>query len=336
MSETTGASGGRVAVVTGALGFVGGAVAAALTRQGTRVRAVDLRLRDHGANDRNLAAARATGLLDFSEGDVRDGALVASLCEGASLVVHAAAHVSHTAGVEDPLIDLEHNVRGTLVLLDAVRRHAAPDARVLYASTRGVYGAPTELPVRESHPCAPRGMHEWSKLAAEEALRTFGRLHGVRGAVLRLTNLYGPGAQIRSPSFGVVNWWLGRALQGEPVPVFGEGLVRRDLVYIDDAVDAVLRAAEAPLERGEVRACNVGGERSHSLREIADAVVRAAGSGRVELRPYTDARKAMEVGDFASDLATARAWLGWAPATPLEEGLERAARFYREHLREYL
>jgi UDP-glucose 4-epimerase len=318
-------------LVTGALGCLGSATVRRLLEGGVAVRGLDNALAGHGANPRNLADVRAR--VELVEGDVRDAALVRKLVAGVDAVVHAAAHVSHTAGLEDPGIDLEHNVRGTLTLLDATRR-VAPGARFVLLSTRGVYGAPRALPVSEDHPCAPLGMHEWSKLAAEEAVRTFGRLHGVRGVALRIANVYGPGSQLRSAEFGVVGWWIGRVLAGGEITVFGDGSVRRDLVYVEDAARAVAAAALA--EGALPDTLNVGDREARPLREIAEAICAAAGMGRVVLAPYTAARKAMEVGDFATDITRIERTLGWHPTTPLGDGLRRTVDYYREHLGDYL
>ncbi|MBL8600873.1 MAG: SDR family NAD(P)-dependent oxidoreductase [Myxococcales bacterium] len=322
----------RTVLVTGGLGMLGSAAVRQLVRRGDAVRVLDCRLPRHGANDQNLADE--AGRFELIEADLRDAEALKRALAGVDAVVHAAGHVSHVAGVEAPQRDVAHNVEASVALLDGVRR-VCPEARLVFCSTRGVYGAPEALPVSERAPLAPRGMHEWSKVAAEEAFRTFGRLHGLTSVSLRITNAYGPGGQLKSPEFGVITWWVGQALQGLPIKVFGDGLVRRDLVFVDDIAEAVIAAVDSPEALPEV--INVGSPEGLSLREIAAAICDAVGpEARYELVPYTAARKAMEVGDFVSDITLAQRHLAWAPRTALDAGMRRTVSHYRQHLRAYV
>lgn len=312
--------------------MLGSAVVRTLAGRGDRVRVVDARLPRHGANDRNVASVREA--LDVRVFDLRETESLRSALDGVDAIVHAAGHVSHVAGVEDPTLDLAHNVEATVALLHTARK-VCPKARVVHTSTRGVYGAPERLPVGEDQAVAPRGMHEWSKVSVEECVRTFGRLHGIDGVSLRITNAYGPGGQLKSPEFGVITWWVGQALQGKPIKVFGDGLVRRDLLFVDDVADAVVRAVDA--EGALPDPINVGSPEALSLREIATAICNAVGPEAMwELVPYTAARKAMEVGDFATDITRAKSHLGWQPRTALDDGMRLTVAHYREHLHEYV
>lgn len=318
-------------LVTGGLGFIGSATSRGMLANGHDVRILDSSLAGHGANARNVADL--AGRVEIIEGDVRDLDVVRRALDGCDLIVHAAGHSSHTAGIEEPGLDLEHNVRGVVSLAEAWKE-CAPGARLLFLSTRGVYGAAQSIPAAEEAPCDPLGIYEWSKLAGESFLRTWTRLHDLRMTTLRLTNVYGPGSQLRSPEFGVINWFLGLALQGKDIPLFGEGRQRRDLIFIDDVVEAIVASANCAETVGEVY--NVGSPVALSLKALCEAIVAAAGSGRIVFKPYSSNRRRTEVGDFASDVSKLERATGWRPKTSLDEGLRESIAYYRTCLDAYL
>jgi UDP-glucose 4-epimerase len=248
------------------------------------------------------------------------------------VIFNLAGQTSHLDSMTDPYTDLEINCRSQLSILETCRHHN-PEAKIVYASTRQIYGRPQYLPVDERHPIAPVDVNGINKAAGEWYHLVYGDVYGLRVAVLRLTNTYGPRMRVRDARQTFLGHWLRLLVTGEELVVFGDGEQRRDFNYVDDAVRAFLLAAA----REEANGCifNLGDEPPISLRELAELLVRVNGGGSYRLVPFPDDRKAIDIGDYYADFATIGRELGWAPAVPLGEGLERTLAFYREHGRLY-
>lgn len=321
---------GQPVLITGGLGFIGSNLAIRLAGAGADVRIVDSMLPDHGANPFNIAPV--AGRVAVEHGDLRDADAMRRAVRGQAFVFHLAGRSDHVASLEDPLPDIDVNIRGSAILLDACRRES-PRARLVYAGTRGEYGPAARLPVAEDAPLQPRGVYELTSLAAQKLFQIYRDSHGLECLSLRLTNIYGPRAQMRHDRSGVVNWFIRKALDSETIPVFGDGSIRRDILYVDDAVEAILACATTEAAWGGV--FNVGEGRATTLRELADAIVEAAGAGRVELRPFSRERAKVEPGDFCADIERIRRVTGWAPRVPLRDGLARTVGYYREHRARY-
>jgi UDP-glucose 4-epimerase len=211
-------------------------------------------------------------------------------------------------------------------------KHHNPTACVVYTGTRGQYGPAVTLPVAEDAPTNPRGIYEISNLTAEKIIQVYDRIHGIRSVLLRLTNVYGPRAQMKHSRYGVVNWFVRVALDGETMKVFGDGTIKRDFLFVDDCVEAILAAARSDAARAEI--LNVGVDVPTTFRELAETLSGLTGA-RWEYAPFSDERKAQEPGDFYSDISKIRRVLGWSPRTPLREGLEETIAFYRLHKAHY-
>ncbi|HZP29670.1 MAG TPA: NAD-dependent epimerase/dehydratase family protein [Acidimicrobiia bacterium] len=316
--------------MTGGLGFIGSNVALALARDGAEVVVVDAVVPRHGANPANLEGA--AGHVDVVECDLGDPR-ARSAVEGADLVFNLAGQVSHLDSMADPLFDLDVNTRSHLAFLETLRR-VAPGARVVYASTRQLFGRPRYLPVDEEHPVAPVDVNGVTKYATELFHQLYTDCYGVQTAVVRLTNVYGPRQRLRDDFQGFLPIFVRRALLGQPILVFGDGAQERDCLYVDDVVECLLRAAVSPDAVGEV--FNVGNDERLSLVAIAQAVVDAAGSGSVEHVPWPPDRDAIDIGSYFGDSSKAKRLLGWAPETPFAEGIARTIEFYRARLDRYL
>jgi UDP-glucose 4-epimerase len=254
------------------------------------------------------------------------------LVAGCDVVFHLAAQVSHVMSLSNPYPDIDINIKGTAAVLEACRKRN-PGAILVRSGTRGQYGPAVRLPVSEEAPSDPRGLYEISQLTAEMICRTYTRIHGIRTVPLRLTNVYGPRAQMKHSHFGVVNWFVRLALDGSPIPIFGTGGILRDFLYVDDCVEALVRAAQAPEASGEI--LNVGNDRSSTFLEVARILQRLVPGTEVRFTEFSPERKAQEPGDFVSDISKIRKMLGWEPAVSLEEGLARTVDFYRTRREEY-
>ncbi|MEO8188790.1 MAG: NAD-dependent epimerase/dehydratase family protein [Acidobacteriota bacterium] len=314
---------GRDVLITGGLGFLGSNLAIRLLREGARVTLCDAMIDGYGGNRANIREIAPD--VEVSISDVRDESAMGDLVAGRDVVFHLAAQVSHVMSLSNPYPDIDINIKGTAAVLEACRKKN-PDAVVVRSGTRGQYGPAVRLPVSEEAPSDPRGLYEISQLTAEMICRTYTRIHRVRTVPLRLTNIYGPRAQMRHPHFGVVNWFVRLALSGSPISVFGSGQILRDFLYVDDCVDALVRAALEPSAVGEI--LNVGNDRSSTFLEVAQTLERLVPGARVEFTDFTPERRAQEPGDFVSDISKIRRMLGWSPSVELEDGLSRTVEFY--------
>jgi UDP-glucose 4-epimerase len=284
----------------------------------------------YGGNLFNIEPVKDRVTVNFC--DIRDPNAMNYMVLGQDYVFHLAGQVDHVLSLSDPFPDIDMNIKGTAVVMEALKRHN-PQARLIYTGTRGQYGPATSLPVSESAPTHPRGIYEISNLAAEKIIQVYHEVHGVRSLLLRLTNIYGPRAQMQHSRYGVVNWFVRQALDGETIRVFGDGQILRDFLYVDDCVEAMLAAAQTDCAYGEV--LNVGLDRPTNFVELAEAVVAAAGAGRWEFTPFSPERKAQEPGDFYSDISKIRRCVGWEPRTSLVEGLARTVDYYRRRRSHY-
>ena len=321
---------GKNVLVTGGLGFIGSNLAIRLVGKGARVTLSDAMIEGYGGNPANIREIARDVAIHAA--DVRDEDAMAELVEGQDVVFHLAAQVSHVMSLSNPYPDIDINIRGTAAVLEACRKRN-PGVTVVRSGTRGQYGPATRLPVSEEAPSDPRGLYEISQLSAEMICRTYTRIHGLRTVPLRLTNVYGPRAQMKHSQFGVVNWFVRLALSGEPIPIFGTGEILRDFLYVDDCVDALLRAAEEPAAAGEV--LNVGNDRASTFLEVARLLQELVPGTEIVFTDFSPERRAQEPGDFVSDITKIRRVLGWSPRVALREGLERTVAFYRERRGDY-
>ncbi|MEP6800625.1 MAG: NAD-dependent epimerase/dehydratase family protein [Acidobacteriota bacterium] len=321
---------GRDVLITGGLGFIGSNLAIALVREGARVTLCDAMIEGYGGNRANIREIASD--VEVSIADVRDESAMADLVANRDVVFHLAAQVSHVMSLYNPYPDIDINIKGTAAVLEACRKRN-PDAVVVRSGTRGQYGPAVRLPVSEEAPSDPRGLYEISQLTAEMICRTYTRIHRIRTVPLRLTNIYGPRGQVRHSQFGVVNWFVRLAVAGAPIPIFGSGQILRDFLYVDDCVDALMKAAAEPSAVGEI--LNVGNDRSSTFLEVARILQGLVPGSRVEFTDFTPERRAQEPGDFVSDISKIRRMLDWSPSVELADGLARTVAFYRERREEY-
>jgi UDP-glucose 4-epimerase len=321
---------GKPVLITGGLGFIGSNLARRLVAEGARVTVCDALIEGYGGNPCNVAEIRDE--IEIERADVRDAAAMERLVAGKEVVFHLAAQVSHVMSLSDPYPDIDINIKGTAVVLEACRKKN-PAALVVRSGTRGQYGPAVKLPVSEETPSDPRGIYEISQLSAEMICRTYTRIHGIRTVPLRLTNVYGPRGQMKHSQFGVVNWFVRLALEGNPIPIFGSGKILRDFLYVDDCVDALIRSAAEPKAVGEI--LNVGHDRPSTFLEVAEILCELVPGASIAFTDFTPERKAQEPGDFVSDIAKIRGLFGWEPTVSLREGLSRTVAFYRDRRAEY-
>jgi len=327
-------------LVTGGAGFIGSRYVARAVRRGDEVVVLDDLSRAGSETRLRLLTAEldasscARPAFTFIAGSVADADVVRRACAGCDRVVHLAGQVAVTDAMRDPRADFEANVLGTINVLEALRVDQ-PEAVLLHASTNKVYGDLAHLPIEEtptryrfatrpqgideSEPLQPRTPYGCSNAAADQYVRDYASIYGLRAIVFRQSCIFGPG-QMGSEEQGWVAWLLRAALRGEAVTIFGDGRQVRDLLYVDDLLDAY-DAAAADADTVAGRAYNVGGGMARSVSvwcEFAELLAQTAGRApEIRRAPWRPADQRIYVSDTA---ALARD-LGWAPRTTLEDGL---------------
>lgn len=310
------------AAVIGGLGFIGINLTEHLAKRGVRVTVVTRSL------DRYRAAAADCEQwgVGVCEGDLRDAGAMRAAVAGQDVVFNLAGRSGAVQSMEDPWTDLDVNCRGNLVLLEALRAHN-PAAKLVFAGSRLAYGRAGADPVAEDRTVDPLCVHAVHKIAGEQYLKLYGRLFGLKFTVARLTNPYGPGQRRERDAYGVVNRLIHLALSGQTLRIYGDGRQRRDYIYIDDAVDALISLGEAGAANGRI--FNVGSGVGTPLVDMAHAITSIAGGGRIEFVPWPPLAERVETGDFVADIGRIRREIGWAPRTALHDGLRRTVAFYR-------
>ncbi len=319
----------RRVLITGGLGFIGSSLAYALVAANAKVTVLDALLVGYGGNRFNIHGIEDA--LAIIIGDQRDRELMEKAVEGQDFVFNLAGTLSHIDSISDPFTDLDINCKAQLCLLEACRK-CNPAVRILFAGTRGEYGRPATLPVKEDDPLHPIDINGIHNVAADWYHSLYYRLHGLRTTTLRLTNTYGPRHQMQHSRQGIINWFVRQALDGEIIRLFGGGTQMRDATYIDDLVAAFLTVAAQPETIGGVY--NVGGTAA-SLKEIAETIILLAGTGSVCTVPFPDEYRPIEIGDYVADSSLLTTVTGWRPSINLSTGIKNTIAFYRQYRSHY-
>jgi len=322
---------GRRVMITGGLGFIGSNLARELADLYADVLIVDSLVPDYGGNLFNIAGYESR--VRVNVGDVRQQSAMDFLVRNREVIFNLAGQVSHIDSMTDPITDLEINCRGQLTLLEACRHHN-PDAKIVYAGTRQVYGKPAKLPVDEQQLVRPTDINGVNKAAAESYHLVYDQVFGVRACSLRLTNVYGPRQLVKHNRQGFIGWFTRLAVEGAEIQIYGDGSQLRDFVFVDDVVDACLRAGATDAVNGE--ALNVGGTQPISHRDLVQLLIDIAGSGSVRYVDWPKEKKAIDIGSFYSDSTKFSSAVGWTPRVSLEDGLRKSVDYYRAHLPHYL
>jgi UDP-glucose 4-epimerase len=321
----------RRVMITGGLGFIGSNLARHLADLGADVLLVDSLIPDYGGNLFNIDGLESR--LRVNVADVRQASTMNYLVRDREVIFNLAGQVSHIDSMRDPGTDLDINCRSQLTLLEACRRHN-PDVKVVYASTRQIYGRPERLPVDETHLVRPTDINGINKAAGEQYHLVYNNVFGVRACSLRLTNVYGPRQLIRHNRQGFIGWFIRLALDGEEIQIFGDGSQLRDFVHVDDAADAFLRAGATDAVNGE--ALNVGGSEPVAHKDLVALLLEVAGGGRMRLVEWPGEKKKIDIGSFYSDSTRFSTMTGWQPRVSLREGLASTLAFYRAHRDHYI
>jgi UDP-glucose 4-epimerase len=319
--------GGRRILITGGLGFLGLNLVPVLLDAGAGLRILNRSL--HPLALAWLDRLRGRRPVEVLEGDIAEAGRMPDWLRGMDVVVNLAGESGAVKSLREAQTDMQVNVAGHLVMLDAIREQAG-FPRVVFISSRLVYGVTGSAAVAEDHPLRPTSLYGLHKLTVEHYYRIYREQYGIPYTILRLTNPYGPYQLPHRNHYGILNHFVMAALRNETLQVYGGGPQLRDYVHVRDVAEAVLSVCADERATGET--LNVGSGRSVSLGDVARRIVETAGSGRVEDVPWPDGYQKVETGDFVCDTRRIERLLGWKAGVDLERGLQETIECYRSLL----
>ncbi len=318
-------------LITGGLGFIGSSLARRLVEHGNTITVIDSLIPEYGGNLRNLHDIKEKITVSLS--DVRDVPAINDLIKGHDYLFNLAGQTSHLDSMHDPITDLDINAKAQLSILEACRKYN-PDIRIVFASTRQIYGKPKYLPVDENHPRHPVDVNGINKIAGEQYHILYQEVYGIASSVLRLTNTYGPRMRIKDARQTFLGIWIRNLLQGKPIQVFGDGKQRRDYNYVEDALDALLLAATEENAVGKVY--NLGASDPLSLEDTAKIMCQEIEGSDYQMIPFPEDRKAIDVGDFICDYSAFSDQFGWEPKVSFEDGIQRSINYFKKEIEHYI
>lgn len=310
-------------LVTGGLGFIGLNLSHSLIELGATVTVLD----NFMPTAISGQLAKFLGRLKVAIGDIREEEKVERVVRDQDVIFNLAGKSGAADSNKTPLNDLDINCRGHLTVLESCRRFN-PGTTIVFPSSRLVYGKPHYLPVDEKHPLTPESIYAAHKLAVENYHLIYGRLHGLKVTVLRISNPYGPHQDGEGRAYGIANSFIQAAVSGRPITLFGDGAQRRDYIYIEDLVTALLLAGSVEESRGRIY--NIGDVKGTSLLELAEMALMAAQQGEIIRVPWPEDYRIIETGDYLSDITLAQQELGWKPCTDIQEGIVRTVEYYKQ------
>lgn len=322
---------GRKVLITGGLGFIGSNLAHRCLELGARVTVYDCLDPHSGGNLYNVHDIR--GSIEIRHHDILDFDQISECIVDKDIVFNCAASTSHPFSMKDPWIDLDVNSRGAINMLEAVRRYNR-DAKFVHVGTTTQFGRLLYQPADEKHPENPMDIYSANKCVSEKYVLIYANAHQMRATVVRLSNVFGPRASIHSSDFTFNNYFIGLALQGKAITVFKPGSQKRNVLYVDDAVSALILAAQSEKSNREVFLAV--GDHHYSVAEIAEVTVRCLGSGKVTYVEWPRERKVVEVGNAVISNEKIKAVLDWRPRLDLDGGLLKTRAYYESCLEEYL
>ena len=318
-------------LITGGLGFIGSNLARKLVNLGAKVTLVD-NLDPHcGGNYFNIVDFKDQVSIHIF--DIRENYKLDKAIEKQDLFFNLAAQTSHVGSMTDPKKDLEINLIAQLSMLETCRK-INPNLKIVFSSTRQLYGTPDYLPVDENHNVRPVDVNGINKYASEWYHLLYNNVHGIKSCCLRLTNTYGPGMRVKDARQTFIGFWIRNLLDKKPIEVYGNGQQLRDLNYIDDCVNAFLIAGIN--EKANGRIYNLGSNEVLSLESIAKKMSEFVTKSSYNIIPFPDDRKAIDIGDYYSDFSRISSELQWKPQISLDAGLKKTIEYYKSHSLHYL
>jgi len=322
---------GRSVLITGGLGFIGSNLAHRLAQiEDVEITIIDSLSKEQGGNLHNIETIKDRVKLHIA--DMSDSWVINHLVGGVDYIFNLAGSVSHIDSMKMPHDDLHFNCEAHLSLLEACRMFN-PHVKIVFTSTRQVYGKPAYLPVDEQHRIQPMDINGINKHAAEMYHLLYDRAYGLRTVILRLTNTYGARQQLNHNRQGFISWFIRQAMDDKTIELFGDGRQRRDLNHVDDVVEAMLLAGLSEEAEGEI--FNLGHPQNVSLAEIANELITLTGTGSVLGVAFPPERQLTDIGNCYCTYKKIERVLGWEPKISLKEGLAQTIEFYRQNREHY-
>lgn len=321
---------GKRVLITGGLGFIGSNLARRLVGMGAQVCLIDFLDSRYGGNLFNIVEFKDRVRVVVA--DIRDQILMTELVRGQDFLFNLAGQISHLGSIQDPRTDLEINCSSVLAILEICRLHN-PAVKIVYSSTRQIYGRPRYLPVDEKHPMEPIDFNGISKMAGGWYHILYNQVYGMQTTSLRLTNVYGPRMWAKDGRLSFIGLWFRQMVEGQELLIFGDGKQIRDFNHVEDVVDALLLSASNPCSAGQIY--NLGGEQPISLLDLAHLMVEVNGSGSYRLVEFPPERKIIDIGDYYGDYTKISNALGWEPKINLRDGIASTLAYYRQHKKHY-
>ena len=329
MRPVPGLDGTRV-LITGGAGMIGSTIARLAVSSRARVTIVDTMAPQYGGNLFNLDGI--ADRIEFVYGDIREMALMSEIVRGKDIIFNLAAQVSYVDSNIDPFTDLDINLRGHLTVLEACRIHN-PKARLVFSSSRFVYGNVEYNPVDEKHPFNCLSIYGVHKLNAEKYYHFYSSAHGISSLVFRIANPYGPRQQMKHSKYGILNYFVRLALEGKPLTIFGDGKQQRDYVYVDDLARAMVMGAAANISGFEV--FNLGTGTGIEFGAMARTIAELVPGTEVQQVEWPKNRYFVETGDYITDITKIRQALAWSPEVGIRDGIQATIDYYRRNAASY-
>ncbi len=322
---------GKKVLVTGGLGFIGSNLIHKCLEMGAEVSVFDSLDPRSGGNQFNINGIAES--VELISQNILDFGQVSQAVSKKDIIFNCASSTSHSFSMREPWVDLEVNSKGVINLLEAVKRFN-PKVKFIHLGTSTQLGKLTYEPADEKHPEFPSDIYSANKCVSEKYVLIYSKAFNIRATVLRLSNVFGPRASIHSPEFTFNNYFIGLALQGKNITVYGDGSQVRNVLYVDDAVSALILAAQPEKADGEI--FFAVGDEHFSVAEIAKATVRKIGLGKVVFVDWPKGKEALDVGDAILSNKKIKSLLGWGPINNLESGLAKTKKYYENCLGQYL
>jgi UDP-glucose 4-epimerase len=321
---------GKSLLITGGAGMLGSTLAHLAVQQGAKVRVIDAMLPLYGGHRFNLESIDHQ--IEFIAGDIRDVDIMKEAVRNVDYVFDLAAQVSYVHSNRDPLLDLDINCRGHLTVLEACRQFS-PQAKIVFSSSRFVYGPTQYTPVDESHPTNCTSIYGIHKLTAEKYCSFYHAAFNLDTCCVRIANPYGPRQQMKHNSYGIVNWFIRLAMEGKPLTIYGDGKQSRDYIFVDDVAVGLIAVALSPETSGKVY--NLGSGVGTPFRKMVQKIADCIPHTEIRDVQWPADRYFVETGDYVADLSKIRTATGWGPEVDLDHGIERTVEFYRENWQRY-
>jgi len=318
-------------IISGGLGFIGSNLAIRLVECGAVVTIIDSLIPEYGGNLWNIEPVKDKIKINIS--DVRDEYSIQNLIQGQDYFFNLAGQTSHLDSMHNPFTDLEINSKAQLSILEACKKYN-PGIRIIFASTRQLYGKPQYLPVDEKHPLFPVDVNGINKLSGEWYHIVYNNVYDIKTSILRLTNTFGPRMRIKDARQTFLGIWIRNLIEDKPIIIYGDGSQIRDYNYIDDVVDAFLTVAGSDHWNGSI--FNLGNDHPISLLTTAELMIEENHAGNYNFKSFPSDLKKIDIGDFYSDFSKIKNSLGWNPQVTIRAGMKKTLDYFRNNYQHYV